>query len=127
MFFFIDHILYVRVCVVFFFLMIRRPPRSTRTDTLFPYTTLFRSRRQEPRRLRFGTRRRRQRQKARPSVAQRGRKPMTRKRKKELETQGEASPEENRLRRRLEAAKEALERILKGEAPTADEIGRAHV
>src|SRR3546814_957305 len=31
-------------CVIFFFfLMIRRPPRSTRTDTLFPYTTLFRS------------------------------------------------------------------------------------
>src|SRR3546814_13670176 len=29
---------------LFFFLMIRRPPRSTRTDTLFPYTTLFRSR-----------------------------------------------------------------------------------
>src|SRR3546814_18317516 len=29
----------------FFFLMIRRPPRSTRTDTLFPYTTLFRSKR----------------------------------------------------------------------------------
>src|SRR3546814_979104 len=36
-------------CVlVCFFLMIRRPPRSTRTDTLFPYTTLFRSR------LRYG-------------------------------------------------------------------------
>src|SRR3546814_3086407 len=35
----------------FFFLMIRRPPRSTRTDTLFPYTTLFRSgRRNEQRR-----------------------------------------------------------------------------
>src|SRR3546814_14169504 len=31
------------LCVLFFFLMIRRPPRSTRTDTLFPYTTLFRS------------------------------------------------------------------------------------
>src|SRR3546814_20704972 len=31
-------------CMYFFFLMIRRPPRSTRTDTLFPYTTLFRSR-----------------------------------------------------------------------------------
>src|SRR3546814_7350897 len=31
-------------CVYFFFVMIRRPPRSTRTDTLFPYTTLFRSR-----------------------------------------------------------------------------------
>src|SRR3546814_6295678 len=30
-----------------FFLMIRRPPRSTRTDTLFPYTTLFRSPRRE--------------------------------------------------------------------------------
>src|SRR3546814_20018416 len=32
------------ISFVFFFLMIRRPPRSTRTDTLFPYTTLFRSR-----------------------------------------------------------------------------------
>src|SRR3546814_11165450 len=31
------------LCVRLFFLMIRRPPRSTRTDTLFPYTTLFRS------------------------------------------------------------------------------------
>src|SRR3546814_15584724 len=29
--------------VLFFFLIIPRPPRSTRTDTLFPYTTLFRS------------------------------------------------------------------------------------
>src|SRR3546814_4484151 len=28
--------------------MIRRPPRSTRTDTLFPYTTLFRSRSRRP-------------------------------------------------------------------------------
>src|SRR3546814_14222116 len=40
-------VLYDTGCVlhftVFFFLMIRRPPRSTRTDTLFPYTTLFRS------------------------------------------------------------------------------------
>src|SRR3546814_13764474 len=39
---------FVALCVCycsccFFFLMIRRPPRSTRTDTLFPYTTLFRS------------------------------------------------------------------------------------
>src|SRR3546814_16498383 len=32
-----------RVEYVVFLLMIRRPPRSTRTDTLFPYTTLFRS------------------------------------------------------------------------------------
>src|SRR3546814_4363461 len=35
-----------------FFLMIRRPPRSTRTDTLFPYTTLFRS--DQPARPRHG-------------------------------------------------------------------------
>src|SRR3546814_3670354 len=34
---------FVMFYVVVFFLMIRRPPRSTRTDTLFPYTTLFRS------------------------------------------------------------------------------------
>src|SRR3546814_10274349 len=34
---------YVSFCTVLFFVMIRRPPRSTRTDTLFPYTTLFRS------------------------------------------------------------------------------------
>src|SRR3546814_20048828 len=32
-----------RVTVILFFLMSRRPPRSTRTDTLCPYTTLFRS------------------------------------------------------------------------------------
>src|SRR3546814_19437344 len=31
------------LCPCLFFLMIRRPPRSTRTDTLFPATTLFRS------------------------------------------------------------------------------------
>src|SRR3546814_4247951 len=34
----------MNVLSCFFFLWIRRPPRSTRTDTLFPYTTLFRSR-----------------------------------------------------------------------------------
>src|SRR3546814_18116586 len=33
--------MFLLFCV--FFLMIRRPPRSTRTDTLFPYTTLFRA------------------------------------------------------------------------------------
>src|SRR3546814_12514051 len=36
-------VLFVSCLVCFFFLMIRRPPRSTRTDTLLPYTTLFRS------------------------------------------------------------------------------------
>src|SRR3546814_7840409 len=37
------HFLFVFFLLLIFFLMIRRPPRSTRTDTLFPYTTLFRS------------------------------------------------------------------------------------
>src|SRR3546814_6332275 len=47
---YVDFFLYVFLSLsavmllFFFFLMIRRPPRSTRTDTLFPYTTLFRSR-----------------------------------------------------------------------------------
>src|SRR3546814_6951743 len=38
-----SYITFLSLDVFFFFLMIRRPPRSTRTDTLFPYTTLFRS------------------------------------------------------------------------------------
>src|SRR5213079_343668 len=37
----------------FFFLMIRRPPRSTQQPTLFPYTTLFRSQHEQPRRERI--------------------------------------------------------------------------
>src|SRR3546814_5985262 len=48
-----------------FFLMIRRPPRSTRTDTLFPYTTLFRSDRRCPFGLRGGRRLARQRDRPR--------------------------------------------------------------
>src|SRR3546814_3839308 len=35
--------MYEQHIISFFFLMLRRPPRSTLTDTLFPYTTLFRS------------------------------------------------------------------------------------
>src|SRR3546814_17753929 len=35
---------FIFCCSYFFCLMLRRPPRSTRTDTLFPFTTLFRSR-----------------------------------------------------------------------------------
>src|SRR3546814_3676045 len=35
--------IYSYLYLFFFFVMIRRPPRSTRTHTLFPYTTLFRS------------------------------------------------------------------------------------
>src|SRR3546814_18602852 len=37
------HLVLYHFLLWFFFLMIRLPPRSTRTDTLFPYTTLFRS------------------------------------------------------------------------------------
>src|SRR3546814_20939261 len=46
--------------VLVFLLMLRRPPRSTRTDTFFPYTTLFRSsaRPRGPRRRRGAARRR---------------------------------------------------------------------
>src|SRR3546814_20043363 len=46
-------LLFISILYIFFFLMIRRPPRSTRTDTLFPYTTLFRSGHQR-RRIRTG-------------------------------------------------------------------------
>src|SRR3546814_13989976 len=38
----------------FFFLIVRRQPRSTRTDTLFPYTTLFRSHRPAARQFERG-------------------------------------------------------------------------
>src|SRR3546814_18650223 len=39
----LSYMFFLCIFFCFFFLMIRRPPRSTRTDTLFPYTTLFRS------------------------------------------------------------------------------------
>src|SRR3546814_17661959 len=44
LYFFFFCLCFFVVFFCFFFLMIRRPPRATRTDTLFPYTTLFRSR-----------------------------------------------------------------------------------
>src|SRR3546814_13861680 len=43
MIYFLLFLYIICISLIFFFLMIRRPPRSTRTDTLFPYTTLFRS------------------------------------------------------------------------------------
>src|SRR3546814_13612686 len=43
-----DHVVLLSCLFIVFFLMIRRPPRSTRTDTLFPDTTLFRSGRIDP-------------------------------------------------------------------------------
>src|SRR3546814_13039026 len=60
--------------LLFFFLMILRPPRSTRTDTLFPYTTLFRSRRAARRLCRFARARPASRRRAVPRRAdERGR------------------------------------------------------
>src|SRR3546814_19361772 len=41
----VDFVVLYFYCIKLFFLMRRRPPRSTRTDTPFPYTTLFRSQR----------------------------------------------------------------------------------
>src|SRR3546814_7651242 len=53
--------------------MLRRPPRSTRTDTLFPYTTLFRSDRRRAFRRAAGARRDRRRARAVRSRGSRGR------------------------------------------------------
>src|SRR3546814_19262855 len=69
---------YCAIQIVFFFLMIRRPPRSTRTDTLFPYTTLFRSMRC-PRR----TRKRLQGRHSRPSTVSARRAPVNASRSEE--------------------------------------------
>src|SRR3546814_11812328 len=41
---YVSHYVHWSCYTLIFFFIIRRPPRSTRTDTLFPYTTLFRSR-----------------------------------------------------------------------------------
>src|SRR5213080_5182008 len=43
--------MYCYICFFSFFLMIRRPPRSTHRYTLFPYTTLFRSSTSSPPRI----------------------------------------------------------------------------
>src|SRR3546814_6128666 len=64
------------ISIVLLFLRIRQPPRSTRTDTLFPYTTLFRS--GPPGQVRLGPRRGpvvRQRQRRRPCRHRRNRFP----------------------------------------------------
>src|SRR3546814_11249164 len=94
--------LYYRSVVMFFFLMIRRPPRSTRTDTLFPYTTLFRS--DDPR-----ARDRARDRKAADRMAC------------QIDDQGAAGP--LRIRRRLAAARFAARRR---QGPR-HQIGRAHV
>src|SRR3546814_18019988 len=96
---------------VIFFLMIRRPPRSTRTDTLFPYTTLFRSP-LPPRCGRgAGTRGRRRRARLDPHLFPRS---------LAQEAPQQAPPAATRVRR---AAREETRR----RRPPAPEIGRAHV
>src|SRR3546814_1397057 len=79
------------------FLMIRRPPRSTRTDTLFPYPTLFRSRSVLVT-LRFGSK-----QKLSPACGRRG--PQT------------AVRAENALRRIARGSAAAQQRPLRGLRP----------
>src|SRR3546814_18955723 len=75
------------IYVTLFILMIRRPPRSTRTDTLFPYTTLFRS----PCRRR-PARRRLHRPRRPPGV------PLPATRRGSAETAGRSSPTDRRRR-----------------------------
>src|SRR3546814_16881645 len=83
---YIDDLYRLYLCVVFFFfLMIRRPPRSTRTDTLFPYTTLFRS----PDRRRYRRLPRRDERPARPRRAALG---YFRRRDQPREISGDGAP-----------------------------------
>src|SRR3546814_13629504 len=92
----------------FFFLMIRRPPRSTRTATLFPYTTLFRSHPREQReQLRFPV--------AHPRPRHRGRAPAD-----SLRHQGTDEPD---LRAHAELRGDPVRPLRFREV----EIGRAHV
>src|SRR3546814_14078423 len=100
---------------VVIFLMIRRPPRTTRTDTRFPYTTLFRSN-VGSLTYHFGSKANLLRE-----IYQRHTAPMNRRR---LELLGEA--------RRIQNPDERLMAILRAYvlpaySPSSDQIGRAHV
>src|SRR3546814_18370519 len=107
----------------FFFLMIRRPPRATRTNTLFPYTTLFRS----PKR-------------GAPICANARRRPATRRPKRRLKTDGHGYRvaldktlrlAHHRLDRQQPAAAFLVRKHRSFPARVADhrldQIGRAHV
>src|SRR3546814_10275513 len=109
---------------VFFFLMIRRPPRSTRTDTLFPYTTLFRS--AAPRRAERPEHRDPQWREGRARRVDRH------PRRRRPERPGR-HPEAARTARAVADGREAVRRLarrppgLGQQAPGLEEIGRAHV
>src|SRR3546814_2400103 len=90
--------------------MIRRPPRATRTDTLFPYTTLFRSRLRvgfdDPKLSLFGRERGQRRLRGGTGVGRRGEGPVAR-----IDPQGERIP----LGQRLPAAVEGVpDRAMQG-------------
>src|SRR3546814_19195476 len=97
-------------CCSVFFLMRRRPPRSTRTDTLFPYTTLFRYEAADYR-MAARTQQRRPRQGARAAAR--------------VEISGEANPLRVGAAIAFMLARIRFEGV--GDRSAADKIGRAHV
>src|SRR3546814_18172428 len=103
----------------FFLLMIRRPPRSTRTDTLFPYTTLVRSADAE-RALRQSD--------YHPPDAEFDKLPLTDSiADAEEEAEAEPEPEEDAAPESDAADGDRREDDADDAAPSIDEIGRAHV
>src|SRR3546814_3092000 len=103
-------VLIVLSCSVLCFLMMRRPPRSTRTDTLFPYTALFRFSR---RKAADGGVRARHRRIGR-AMGARSDRPRTRSGRagtRAIPARGDAADQRTRLSRRLGAAdRERIER-----------------
>src|SRR3546814_10431774 len=100
--------------------MIRRPPRSTRTDTLFPYTTLFRSKRRH--------RLDRRRQDFRPRRGSSRAHPHRRDRRGgSVMTKGEIMTFANKFAAGAGAAGLSLFAALPAWAQEAVKIGRAHV
>src|SRR3546814_8923382 len=90
--------------------MIRRPPRSTRTDTLFPYTTLFRSRVQHPRAGQSGAR-----------AGGRGRFDRRRRRLRRIREERQmAKYDKADLERRMHGAVESLKSDLRSEEHTSE-------
>src|SRR3546814_1350343 len=119
--------LFLLFMVLVFFLMIRRPPRSTRTDTLFPYTTLFRSQGQGLAGILGGARQ------ARPHPVRAGRRSRPARGGSVRACSDEAADQDQgggAARRHLAPGSMTMARIDDLKAKTddqLDEIGRAHV